>query len=204
MGRARVPVEHRFFGLDRRTLPYALTALAVFVLWTVLAPWINGLVDWDDTVGAGERIRLADDVTFAPATGWGLVSGLRTTDTTSSGQTATQVVVLNRDGIRFRAQHGAWDDTPRALLDQITKITTTESGPDGFDLSTRPTTIQTASGADGVLQGFRSQRVEGLIAAFVFGRTGIEVQVVGPPDQLAKRSGEIARMLTSVRREPAR
>lgn len=202
--RQRVPVEHRFFGLDRRTLPYALTALAVFVLWTVLLPWIDSRISWDDPVTAGERIRLADDVTFAPATGWGLLSGLRTTDTTKSGQRSTQVVALTSDGIRFQAQRGAWKGTPRALLAQITKITTTESGSDGFELSASPTTIQTASGADGVVQGFRSQRVEGLIAAFRFGGTGIEIQIVGPPDQLARHAQEIGRMLSSVRQEPAR
>ena len=40
----RVPVEHRFFGLDRRTLPFAIAALAVWLLWTVVLPWIDGRV----------------------------------------------------------------------------------------------------------------------------------------------------------------
>ena len=204
VGRARVPVEHRFFGLDKRTLPYALTALAVFVLWTVVLAWIDGRIGWDDTVAAGERLQLADDVTFAPATGWGLVSGLRTTDSTRSGQRATQVVALTNDGVRFSAQRGEGEGTPRELLDQIGKITTTEAGPDGFELSSKATTVQTASGATGVVQGFRSPRVEGLIAAFVFDGTGIEVQVVGPPDQLAKHTEEIGRMISSIRQEDAR
>lgn len=204
VGGGRVPVEHRFFGLDKRTLPYALTALAVFVLWTVALPWIDGRIGWDDTIAAGERIQLADDVTFAPATGWGLVSGLRTTDSARSGQRSTQVVALTNDGVQFSAQRGEWDGTPRALLDQIGKITTTEAGPDGFELSSEATTVQTASGATGVVQGFRSPRVEGLIAAFVFDGTGIEVQVVGPPDQLAKHTEEIGRMISSIRQDDAR
>lgn len=204
MGQARVPVEHRLFGLDKRTLPYALTALAVFLLWTVVLPWIDNRVPWDDTIVAGDRIRLADDVTFAPATGWGLLSGLRTTDSTKSGQRSTQQVALTNDGVQFTAQRGEWDGTPRALLGQIGKITTTEAGPHGFELSTRATTVQTASGATGVVQGFRSPRVEGLLAAFVFDETGIEIQVVGPPDQLAKHTDEIGRMLASIRQEPKR
>ena len=101
----------------------------------------------------------------------------------------------------FLAQRGAWDGTPRALLDQITKITSTEAGRKGFEVSTRPTSIQTASGVDGVLEGFKTPRSEGLIAAFVFGDTGLQVQVVGAPAQLEDRSEEIARMIASIRQE---
>ncbi len=140
-------------------------------------------------------------MTFAPAPGWGLQSGLRTTDKTSSGQTSTPQVELTNDGVIFLAQRGAWNGTPRALLGQITKITSTEAGRDGFQLSTRPTSIQTASGVDGVLEGFKTPRSEGLIAAFVFGDTGLQVQVVGAPAQLADRSQEIGRMISSIRQE---
>jgi hypothetical protein len=204
VGRARakrVPVEHRFLGLDRRTLPFALAPVAVWLLWTVLVPWVDGRIGWNDTIRAGDRIQLTDDVTFAPAPGWGLQAGLRTTDRTSSGQTSTPQVELTNDGVIFVAQRGAWNGTPRALLDQITTITSTEAGRDGFHLSTRPTSTQTASGADGVIEGFKTPRSEGLIAAFVFGDTGLQVQVVGAPAQLADRSQEIARMISSIRQE---
>jgi hypothetical protein len=198
-----VPVEHRFFGLDRRTLPFAIAALTVWLVWTVVAPWIDRRVPFDDPIRAGERVRLTDDVSFAPATGWGLLSGLRTTDVTKSGQKSTQSVEVTEDGIAFFAQRGDWDGTPRELLDQITKITTTQSGGKGFELSSSPISIQTGSGADGVLEGFRSQRVEGLIAAFVFGTQGLQVQVVGPPDQLSSHSQEIGQMLSSIRQDRA-
>jgi hypothetical protein len=196
-----VPVEHRFFGLDKRTFPFAIAALAVWALWTVVVPWVNDRVPWDDTIRAGERVRLTADVSFSPAVGWGLVRGLRTTDRTKSGQTATQAVVLTDGGVQFSVLRGTWRGTPRALLDQITKITTTESGGKGFALSTSPTSIQTSSGVDGVLEGFRSSRVEGLIAAFVFGDQGLQLQVVGPPDQLAGRGDEIGRMIASIRQD---
>ncbi len=198
----RVPVEHRFFGLDRRTLPYALAAVAVWALWTIVLPWIDNQVAFDDPVRAGQRIALTDDVSFAPAVGWGVQRGLRTTDVTKSGQKATQSVVLTTNGVIFQALRGAWKGTPRALLDQITKITSTEAGRDGFSLSTRPTSIQTSSGSDGVLAGFRTPRTEGLIAAFVFGDQGLQIQVVGSPDQLEHHSEEIGRMISSIRQEP--
>ena len=198
---ARVPVEHRFFGIDKRTIPFAAAAAAVWLLWTVVLPQIDERVAWDDPIRAGDRIQVTDDVTFAPAEGWGLLRGLRTTDVTSSGLRALPTAALTSDGVTLYVQAGAWDGTARALLDQITKITPTTSGSDGFDISTRPTTIQTATGLDGVLEGFRSPRVEGLIAAFVDGRQGIEVQVVGPTQQLGKHTQEIARMISSFRRE---
>jgi hypothetical protein len=197
----RVPVEHRWFGLDRRTLPFAAVAVAVWLLWTVVLPWIDRSVPWHDTIAAGDRIRLTDDVTFAPAVGWGLESGLRTTDRTKSGQRATQVVQLTNDGVSFFVQRGTWTGSAAALLRQITKITTTSTGGRGIQLSTRPVTFQTSSGHDGVLESFRSQRVEGLIAALVFGDQGLQVQVVGPPGQLESHAEEIGGMLSSIRQD---
>jgi hypothetical protein len=198
----RVPVEHRFFGLDRRTLPFAAVAVVVWLLWTVIVPWIDRAVPWHDTIAAGERIRLTDDVSFAPAAGWGLVSGLRTTDRTASGQKATEQVELTNDGVSFFAQHGPWTGSSSALLRQINKITTTSRGGRGLQLSSRPVTFQTSSGHDGVLESFRSQRVDGVIAALVFGDQGLQVQVVGPPDQLDSHAREIGDMLSSIRQDP--
>lgn len=197
----RVPVEHRFFGLDRRTIPFAAAAAAIWLLWTVILPQVNDRVAWTDTIRAGERVRLADDVTFAPPAGWGLESGLRTTDMTASGVKATQSVELSNHGVIVSSQQGPWDGTPRQLLDQIARLNTTSAGKQGFDLSSRPVTIHTASGEDGVLQGFHTSRVEGLTAAFVFDGVGIKLQIAGAPDQLQQQVQDIGRMLASVRRE---
>jgi hypothetical protein len=204
-GGRRVPAEHRLFGIDKRTIPFAAAAAAVWLLWAVVFPQIDERVAWNDTIRAGERIQVSDDVTFAPAEGWGLLRGLRTTDVTDSGQRFLTQTVLTNDGISFYVQTGDWDGTPRALLNQITKITNTETRSEGFQVSTRPTTIQTATGMDGVLEGFRSPRAEGLIAAFVVGGQGIKVQAVGPTEQLGQHTQEIGRMISSFRTEaPAR
>jgi len=68
----RGPVEHRVLGLDRRSVPYALTALFVRALWTVVAPGINAALPWDDPIRAGDTVRLSQTITFTPAVGWGL------------------------------------------------------------------------------------------------------------------------------------
>ena len=50
----RVPVEHRWLGLDRRSIPFALVAFAVLALWAWALPWVDARVAWDDTTRAGE------------------------------------------------------------------------------------------------------------------------------------------------------
>lgn len=201
--RGRVPVEHRFLGIDRRTIPFAAAAAAVWLLWAVVLPQIDERVGWDDAVRAGERIQVSDTVSFAPAAGWGVLRGLRTTDVTDSGLRSLDQTVITNDGVTFYVKSGDFKGTPRELLEQITKITTTTAGPDGLHISTPATSLQTATGLDGVLEGFRSPRADGLIAAFVNDGTGIQVQAVGPTQQLSRHTQEIGRMISSFRAEEA-
>jgi hypothetical protein len=50
----RVPVEHRFFGLDRRSLLPGLVVIGLFVLWTVVIPAVNHLVPYSQQTKAGD------------------------------------------------------------------------------------------------------------------------------------------------------
>ena len=104
----RVPVEHRFLGLDQRTFPFAIAALAVWALWVIVVPWVDRQVGWDDPIRAGDVLRVTDNVTMTPIAGWGLESGLRTSDRTSSGASASGNVLLTNDGVQFaiRAARG--------------------------------------------------------------------------------------------------
>ena len=200
----RVPVEHRLLGLDRRTIPFALVALAVWLLWAVVVPRLDAAVGFDREVRAGERVALGDTSSFAPAPGWGLRGALLTTDRTRSGVRSADEFTVVKDNVVLTVKVGAWDGTPRSLLDQITRISTTlDDGEDGFTLSTRPTTLQTSAGATGVVEGYRSARNDGVIAAFVFDGEGVELQAVGPRDQMAHHDEEIEQMLRSVRDDGA-
>ena len=145
----RVPVEHRFLGLDRRTLPFALVALVVWGLWTVLIPWVDRQVSWDDTIRAGDVLRVTDTVTLTPVAGWGLESGLRTTDRTSSGARAAGNVVLTKDGVQFVIQSGPWKGTPAALLRQITKVTTTTAHDESLHFTAATRSFETEAGRPG-------------------------------------------------------
>jgi hypothetical protein len=71
-GRARggrVAVEHRFLGLDKRTMPLALVVAGLWLLWAVILPWVDGGVACDDPIRPGDRVRLTDEVSFAPTAG---------------------------------------------------------------------------------------------------------------------------------------
>lgn len=202
--RPRVPVEHRVLGLDRRSLPYALTALAIWALWTVVVPGVNAAVPWDDPIRAGDTIRLSETVTFTPAVGWGLQEGLRTGDTTESRDTTTGGALLVGDGVQFQVRTGPWSGPPLALLQQITKITTTVAAGQGFHVTGGTSTIQARTGENGALETFATPRGEGVIAAFVFEGTGVQIQAVGPAAQMAAQAGTIEEMITSVGDERAR
>jgi hypothetical protein len=201
-GGHRIPAEHRFLGLDRRSFPYAVSALLVWVLWAVVVPAVDEAVPWADPIRAGDTIRLSDTVTFTPTVGWNLQEGLRTTDSTASGATSTGGAVLVSGGVRLQIRTGPWAGTPAELLRQITKITTTVSAGQGFQIDGGTSTIQARTGETGVLETFSSPRAAGVIAAFVLDDTGFQVQAVGPAEQLGAHAGDIRDMITSISHQP--
>ena len=177
--------------MDWRSLPFALAALAVWAFWAGVVPAVNGLVPWDDPIQPGDRIRVSGHVTFQPAVGWNLESGLRTTDHTAGGETSTEDVVLVRDGVRFRIVPGPWRGTPGALLGQLARV-------GGHDLTGRGQPVVTSAGA-GVIEPFRGARAEGVVAAFAGGGLGLEVDAEGPPGQFAAHAQDVERMIASLR-----
>jgi hypothetical protein len=200
----RVPVEHRFFGLDRRTIPYAATALAVWLLWAGVLPWINDRVSYTDTTAAGDVLEVTEEgVRFTPAPGWGIYEGLRTTEETRSGLTTADTVLTN-DGIVFAVQPGPWSGTPAELLRQITDVPTLgTAGDTNVRLTGDPTTLTTTDGDTGVGQTFTTARSSGNAAAYVFGEEGVLIEVLGPPEQLSQQSQQIADMIASFTDEEA-
>jgi hypothetical protein len=192
----RIPVEHRFLGLDRRTIPLAAVALAVWLLWVVVVPAIDEAVPWRDVTRPGDVLQVTATVTMTPAVGWGVQSGLRTTDRTKSGENSEDVVLVN-GGVTFQVTSGPWTGTPAQLLDQVTLITGTVIGQ-SFRITQGAATIRTADGDVGVLESFATPRVEGLVAALVYGGDGLQIQAVGTPEQLAARAGDVQRMISSI------
>src|SRR5262245_9135453 len=65
-----VPVEHRWLGLDRRTLAPGLGVLLLALLWAVVLPAVNEAVPDDREVGAGTVLVASHGVTVVPPVGW--------------------------------------------------------------------------------------------------------------------------------------
>jgi hypothetical protein len=196
-GRHRVPVEHRWSGLDRRTLPFAVGALAVWLFWVLVVPRVEAAVPWSDETRPGDVFRVTPTVTVTPAAGWGVRSGLRTTDTTASGTTSDDVVLV-ADGVVFQITSGPWSGTPAQLLAESTAITGRLVGGNDFRVTEAATTIRTRAGDTGALEGFATARTEGLIAALVLDGQGLQIQAAGPPEQLAGRAPQIGDMIASI------
>lgn len=187
-----VPVEHRFLGLDRRTIPLTLFVLAVMVVFMVVVPAIDRAVGWDDEIIAGDVIDLGQGLTFVPAVGWELTSGTRTTDApvTGVGGPETRASIGN-GGVVVQVDRSGFDGTADELLDRVNQLrTTSDAEPNrSFKVTGPRTTVTTASGLTGVSEAYTSANGEGRMLAFTLdagsGRdtpTGIIVTVDGAGD----------------------
>jgi hypothetical protein len=191
-----VPAEHRFLGLDKRSFPYALFVVAVFLVATVVIPRIDDAISWDDPVQAGDQLALADDVVLTPAVGWNVESGFRVASDGSIGQAGA--VTLVDDGVTFSVVPGPFDGTPAQLLDQVQKVTSSTDDP-SFKVDGEPATLTTPSGEVGVIQSYSSVDGDGLVAAFVIDGTGLKITAYGSPAQMTSASSDIDAMLASIK-----
>ncbi|MFC6008387.1 hypothetical protein [Angustibacter luteus] len=196
LGRERVPVEHRLLGLDKRSFPYALFVVAVFLVATVVIPRVNDAIDWDDPVRAGEQLALTDTIAFTPVTGWDVERGYRVGAGGSTVQSGEATVV--GDGVTFDVVPGTFDGTPAELLDQIAKVTSATGDPT-FRVDGEPATITTTGGDVGVIQTYSSVNGDGLVAAFVLDGEGLQVTAYGPPTQMRAAAEDIQDMIASIR-----
>lgn len=192
-----VPVDRRWLGLDRATLLPAVVVLAfAFVLATVL-PAVNGAVEYDDTVVAGDVMEVAGGVTFEPATGWGITSGVRVGDRPATGSYPASATV-EADDVSLTVRTGAFSGDARALLEQIRDTTTALD--DNVHIDGTPTPVTTDSGEHGYVARYAGPQFSGVIAAFVEDGRGVQVVATGPPDTDQSRAEEISRMITSIDR----
>jgi hypothetical protein len=204
-----VPVEHRFAGLDRRTIGPALLVLAFAILLSIVLPAINAAVSYHDEIHAGDVVDLADGrLTFVPAPGWNLAEGalLGRTRSGVSTTSATQLVDGDAD---FSVKVGPFDGTPSSLLTRVNQIDGGHDDSRGAGASGARYTVMTADGAVGVAEGFTGLQTQGVIVAFVFevpgaGRLGVQVVASGREDSLATRRNDIVAMIRSVRLRGAR
>ncbi|WP_179714413.1 hypothetical protein [Nocardioides lianchengensis] len=153
---------------------------------------------WDDTTRTGEAFRVTTEVSMSVPPGWGVVSGLRTTDEPRGGDQARDVeqTVLTKDGVVFSIQQGPFEESPIRLLDQVERIT--GAGSSGYHVSGETRDIATAGGLRGVASDFISADGSGTVTAFVVDGQGIDVQVAGPETQVTRLRSETDAMIDSL------
>lgn len=192
-----VPADERRFGLDRRTLRPTLAVFALAVLMAVVLPLLNASVPYHNVVKAGDVIEVEGHVTFVPEAGWGITSGLRAGHPTLSGQYPATAVV--EDGaLRFTLRTGLFQGNADQLLDQIEQTSEALNGGRGVHVTGRPATLVTAQGKEGATVHITGPHTSGVIAAFVFGRRGVEAVATGPSDGDSEPSTAVLRMIGSI------
>lgn len=197
----RVPVEHRFFGLDRRTLLPGLVVIGLFVLWTVVLPGVNSLLNYGETTSAGDVFALGPGLTMDAQEGWGVEKGLLTDDDTRS-QSSGEEVILTSGGVSFQVSPGKYDGDLRTLLAQIDKVTAALQGDEAFHAAGPVKTFHTNQGHRGLAQGYTTVDGEGVVAALVYGSTGLKITAAGTEAALSDRSDQIEKMIESIRYDP--
>lgn len=192
-----VPVEQRWLGLDRRTIPPALVVIGLWLVMVIVPASLNQAVEYDDEVVAGDVMQLGARVTFVPTPGWGIEEGLRASDATNSGEYPPDAKVVDGD-VSLRVITAPFDGDAEALLDQIKETTDALNDEAGFHVVGDPVPFQTAAGEVGVIARYEATGSKGLLAALVFDGLGVEMIATGPQDTPTETVEDIARMIASV------
>ena len=153
-----VPVEHRWFGLDRRTFRPALTVLVIALLLAHGWQLLSAAIPWHNEIRAGAVLDLGSGATAVPPVGWHLESGALVGD--SGGGSP---ILLSTGGATIALQSATFTGTASAFLDQVQRA----AGDDRpGSLGGQHATVKTDSGLVGVAQSSTSTSGEQLEAAF--------------------------------------
>jgi len=192
-----VPVDRRWFGLDRTTILPAAIVLAVAIVMSIVIPQINDAVSYDDPVVAGDVMELQYGITFVPAPGWGITDGVREADAPVTGSFPPRATLVN-GGAMFTVYTAPFAGDANALLEQIKETSDALATEKSLRLSDDASAITTESGIRGVLTSYSNSTTDGVIAAFVVDGKGIEVVSTGPSDVAPTITDDIAHMIVSI------
>ncbi|BCB88283.1 hypothetical protein [Phytohabitans suffuscus] len=191
-----VPVERRWFGLDRATIAPALVVLGLAGVLAIVVPSIDHAISGGERVRAGDVVVLEGGVEFTPAVGWELTDGiLRGEQPRAAGSSTARVV---NGPVTLSVRTGRFPGTPAALLEQIKKTTDALHGKHGLHVTGPAAPIQARGGESGVIARYRGTSADGALAAFVVNGTGVEFAVTGPPNMSHGLTPQVTEMITSV------
>lgn len=193
-----VPADQRLFGLDRRTIAPTLAVFALVLVMSVVLPLINAAVPYRDRVKAGDVMELRGDVTFVPATGWGITSGVRAGQAPLSGAYPDSATVVKAN-VTFTVRTAPFRGDADALLNQIEKTSDALNRGRGVHVTSLHTTIVTEQGRQGATAQVTGPQIGGVIAAFVFDHQGVEAEATGPTEVTAEPASAVIGMIRSIR-----
>jgi hypothetical protein len=203
-----VPADERVAGFDRRTIWPGVVLLVVWALWAHAVPWIDGQIEVDNPIVAGEMVNLGSgEVTFVPAVGWDLQSGVLVTEGDDSSPGVPASALLSSDVVSYSAKSGNWDGTTKELADQMIDVNDSLDQLLAKDERGR-SAIRNADGVPGELVYVLGVDQAALIATFVFERDGssadigVEIEVRGTPAKLKELVKEIATMIETTTYRP--
>lgn len=177
------PAEHRFLGLDRRYLTPLALVVGVWLLWSVVLPAIDDGISRSE-VRAGDVVRIAHGVEYAPAADW-IYAGVPAPGAPDSA--------VYTQGVTFSIHSGLFGGSPRALLAQAGRH------GESLQLTGATRTVVLGDGLVGAARAVQEDAAAGGLFAFVRNGVGVVVKVAGPSALVSRQTGDVARMVSSIR-----
>ncbi|WNV87173.1 hypothetical protein [Umezawaea sp. Da 62-37] len=197
----RVPVEHRFLGLDRRTFGVGFLVLGIALVLIYGLPALNAAIPWHNEIRAGDVLDLGDGATAVPPVGWQLEDG---TLTTGAGTTPSTVhVELASGGAKVELRGTSYQGSAGGFLDQVGR----SEGDDVPAVTGPRDTVTTAAGLVGVVESSTGPGGDGLDVAFkmatgpaeaVDAAPALLVRVRTAPGRFEDFRDEVAALLRSI------
>jgi hypothetical protein len=197
-----VPVEHRWFGLDRRTFKPALIALAVALVLVYGLPALNAAIPWHREIIAGSVLDLGGGATAVPPVGWQLEDGSLVGG--SGTGPASVRILLAKGGATITFSGAAFTGSAEAFLQQVHRA----QRDDAAGVSGPRNTLTTDAGLVGVVRSSTSSSGDRLDAAFKMAVGTSDVTNVAPallvrvrtaPGQFEQYREEVTTVLRSIK-----
>jgi hypothetical protein len=193
-----VPVEHRWFGLDRRTFKPGLIALGVALLLIYGLQGLNAVIPWHNEIRAGQVLDLGSGATAVPPVGWQLENG---TLVGGAGANAfTLQVLLVSGGARIELVGTTYNGTAAAFLQQVER-----SEGNSNQVPAGRGTLTTESGLVGVVESRTGPTGDGVDVAFKMATSNsseapaLLVRVRTAAGQLERYQDEVGTLLRSIK-----
>jgi hypothetical protein len=201
-----IPVEHRWFGLDRRTFRPALIALAVALVLIYGSQGLNAAIPWRNEIRAGQVLDLGGGATAVPPVGWQLEDG---TLTGGAGAIATSLdILLASGGAKIEIVGTTYAGSATAFLNQVQR-----SQGDSSRVSAGQGTLTTDAGLVGVVKSQTGPTGDGIDVAFkmalgdsqaIDSAPALLVRIRTAAGQLEQYQSEVDTLLRSIKPGAAR